>query len=341
MWEWLFPINLARAWIQGCFRRIQDDIELIYAYNHIVFGDRPWVVSVEWPHVLIGRDVRHFQRYRRTVEERLASRECRRILTWTDWARDSLLLNFDCDRFRRKVEVVPQAVPSKVFERKRNGRNRRILFVASANIPQAFDTKGGKEVLEVFGALSKKYKSLELVMRAKIPPHVRRRYGNILTMDAVRVVESEQPLEALEKEFINADIFLYPSHESHNTVILDAMSYELPVVTTEAGSTGRIKDGYSGLVVRNSTRIPYFWSGNNMSMIPAGATPLKQERSKALETVDPELVSELVERTSVLIENPDLARRIGSAARWEVEEGKFSIKNRNDKLKRVFDDATM
>jgi hypothetical protein len=31
---------------------------------------------------------------------------------------------------------------------------------------------------------------------------------------------------------------------------------------------------------------------------------------------------------------------MGQAGRWEVEHGRFSIKNRNEKLKRIFDEAT-
>jgi hypothetical protein len=30
---------------------------------------------------------------------------------------------------------------------------------------------------------------------------------------------------------------------------------------------------------------------------------------------------------------------MGKTARWEVEQGRFSIKGRNEKLKRIFDEA--
>jgi hypothetical protein len=40
------------------------------------------------------------------------------------------------------------------------------------------------------------------------------------------------------------------------------------------------------------------------------------------------------------IENPELRRRLGLQARREVEEGKFSMKRRNEALKRVLDEAT-
>jgi hypothetical protein len=31
---------------------------------------------------------------------------------------------------------------------------------------------------------------------------------------------------------------------------------------------------------------------------------------------------------------------MGKAGRWEIENGKFSLEKRNEKLKRIFDEAT-
>jgi len=60
---------------------------------------------------------------------------------------------------------------------------------------------------------------------------------------------------------------------------------------------------------------------------------------KTIEPVDPQVVAELVEKTSILIEDEDLRRKMGRAGREEVETGKFSLEKRNNKLKRIFDDA--
>jgi glycosyltransferase involved in cell wall biosynthesis len=47
----------------------------------------------------------------------------------------------------------------------------------------------------------------------------------------------------------------------------------------------------------------------------------------------------LVEKISLLIEDARLRRAMGHAARWEVEQGKFSIRSRNEKLKQIFDEV--
>jgi len=47
----------------------------------------------------------------------------------------------------------------------------------------------------------------------------------------------------------------------------------------------------------------------------------------------------LVEKASLLIENKEFRRKIGKAARQEVETGKHSINYRNQKLKQIFDEV--
>lgn len=45
-------------------------------------------------------------------------------------------------------------------------------------------------------------------------------------------------------------------------------------------------------------------------------------------------------KTSTIIENTDLRRKLGRAGRKEIETGKFAIEKKNEKLKRIFDEAT-
>jgi glycosyltransferase involved in cell wall biosynthesis len=61
---------------------------------------------------------------------------------------------------------------------------------------------------------------------------------------------------------------------------------------------------------------------------------------KAVRILDHKVVEELVEKTSVLIEDRDLRKKMGKAAREEIETGRFSIEKRNEKLKRIFDEGT-
>ena len=330
----LMPLNLAKAWLDTLLRKISEDIDLIYASNHPIFREKPWVINVEWAHVLIGRDMKHFARYKGTVERLLASEYCKKILTWTEMAKKSILLNFDCADFEHKIEVVPPAVHSKDFIKDYSQDKVILLFIGSANDPEDFEIKGGKEVLEVFTTLNKKYHNLELVIRAKMPDYIRSRYASISN---IKIIEEILPWQLLAQELKQADIFLFPSHLLHNTVALEAMSYELPVVTTYIGASGGeyVEDGVTGFVVANSEKIPYFLE----NFILTSETIHRNWLVKASQSIDPKVVNELVAKTSLLIENPDLRRKMGKAARWEVDHGRFSTKKSNESLKRIFDEA--
>ena len=331
----LLPLNLAKARLDTLIRRIPEDIDLIYAYNHTIFRKKPWIVNVEWAHVLVGRDIRYFARYKRTVERLLASEYCKKILTWTEMAKKSILVNFDCADFEHKLEVVPPAVHSKDFIKDYSHDKVILLFVGSANDPEDFEIKGGKETLQAFTILSRKYDNLELIIRAKLPDHIRSKYAGTSN---IKIIEEILPWQLLEEEFKQADIFIFPSHLLQNTVVLDAMSYELPVVATEIGASGGeyVEDGVTGFIVASSERVPYFMA----NFILTSETIYRSQLIKATQSVEDRVVDELVAKTSLLIENPDLRRKMGKAARREVNHGRFSIGERNKRLKRIFDEAT-
>ena len=330
----LMPLNLTKAWLDTFLRKIPEDIDLIYAYNHPVFRKKPWVVSVEWAHVLIGRDMRHFTRYKKLVERLLASDYCRKILTWTEMAKKSILVNFDYSDFEHKIAVVPHVVHRKDFVKDYSQDKVRLLFVGSVNEPEDFEVKGGKEAIQTFVNLNRKYDNLELVIRARVPNHIRSKYAGFSN---IRIIEEILPWQLLEQEFKQADIFLFPSHLLQNTVVLEAMSYELPVVTTYIGASGGefVEDGVTGFVVASSEKVPYFLR----NFILTSETIHRNRLIKATQGVDTRVVDELVVKTSLLIESPHLRRKMGKAARWEVDCGIFSIGRRNDRLKQIFDEV--
>ena len=137
----------------------------------------------------------------------------------------------------------------------------------------------------------------------------------------------------MEDEFKSADIFLLPAHNTPFSGFLDAMSYELPVVTIDAWANSEIvEDGKTGFVVRRSEKIPYYVE----NFIPNFGSSRFQQ---AIRTPDPQVVGELVEKVSILIDYPQLRKRMGKAGRWEVEEGRFSIERRNRQLKQILDEA--
>jgi len=326
----IVPVNLAKAYLER-FRKIPQDVDLTYSFDHLVFRKEPWVVDLEFVSLLVSYNVKQFRKYRGVVEKALASEHCRKIICATEAAKKTVLLNLDCSEFDYKLETVPFAVPKKDFTKRFTNDKVKLLFVGSANIIGQFEIKGGIEALEAFILLSRKYDNLELVVRSDVPRSIKGEYrdsGNI------RIIDERIPWGMLEQEFQSADIFLLPVHNTPFSVFLDAMSYELPIVTVDSWANPEIvEDGKTGLVAKKSGKIPYYVENS----IPSFGTP---QFKKATRTPDPKVVQGLVEKASILIENEELRKRMGKAGRWEVEHGRFSIERRNEKLKRIFDEAT-
>ena len=327
----VLPLALIKSYLDS-LRATPLEVDLTFACEHLVLRKEPWVVDVGCPTNFLAGDYQRFHRYKRIIERALGSPWCKRILCWSDFARESLLGNLDGSQFEHKIELIPLAKRSREFVKHHDEGKVKLLFVNSANILAQFDAKGGKELLEAFALLTQRYDNLELTLRSDLPAALRRRYRGVR---GLRIVDEVVPWGELEQEFMSADIFVMPSYTGVASSILEAMSYELPVVTTDVYHQPEVvEDGRTGLLVQKSEQVPWYINGS----IPND--PLQPSFQRAIRTVDHRLVRRLVEKLSVLIENAELRRNMGAAGRWEVDHGKFSIERRNERLRRVLDECT-
>jgi glycosyltransferase involved in cell wall biosynthesis len=330
--ERVLPLSLLKARLEG-WTKPPAGAGLVFAINHVVFRPEPWVVLVERVPLLAGFGVGHLSRYRHIIERRLSSSWCRAILTWSQGEVRSFHHNLDPAAFAGKLRVMPLAVRPKQFSKTYDDRRVRLLFVGTADAPDAFDLKGGKEVLEAFRRLAPRYPHVELVVRSDVPAGLAGRYSGLSNL---RVIDHVIPWPALEGEYLSADVFLMPAYGTPWRAILDAMSYELPVVTTDMDANAEIvEDGSTGFVVPMGQRVPFY----DERCMPLAFTARRSERDRAMQSLNEEVVQHLVAKLGVLIEDAALRRRMGRAARNEVETGRFSLDRRNAMLKRVFDEA--
>lgn len=329
----VIPVNLVKAYLER-LKKPPQGTDLTYATGHLVFRKEPWVVDLEFVTQLAGYNLGHFKRYKKFIEKVLVSPYCKKIICWTEAGKKTVLANMDCQGFEHKVEVVPLAVPKKDFSKDYNNKKTtKLLFVGSANIPGEFEYKGGKEILEAFVILRQKYSNLELVIRSDIPQEIKAKYNGL---DGLKLIDKIIPWGQLEQEFKSADIFLFPSHSTPALAILDAMSYELPVITTCVWANPEmVEDGKTGFIIKKSEKVPYYVE----NFIPNWDYRLGSQFMKSIRATDSKVVEELAEKTSFLIENEELRRKMGKAGRQEIDTGKFSIEKRNEKLKRIFDKA--
>ena len=346
-----FPPRLLKAWLDKMLRgRLKgDEVDLIFSMDHIILERTPWVILITWANGLAGLNAKHLRTYRRFIEEHLASGFCRKIITWSEIAKTSILANFDGSSLAHKIVVVPLAFHRQDFVKSHNVDRVKLLFVGTANSPRGrvaallgtkylfdFLGKGGNEVLRAFCTLSQRYPNLELVVRSGVPAAVRQEFEN---HPHIRFLDQIISREDLVEEFRSADIFLYPTHQlTPWTVFLEAMSYELPIVTTNLYANPEIvQDRVTGLLIQPSKRVPYYWEN---FLLPMGS-PAHREYLEATRTPDTAVIEDLVEKTSFLIENPEVRRDMGRRARCEVEVGRHSIARRNQTFKQIFDAAVL
>jgi glycosyltransferase involved in cell wall biosynthesis len=323
------PTTLAKSFLQKWSDPPAGTV-LTYSIDHLIFRREPWVVEVEYASALAGTNPAHLKRFRGIVETTLASPYCRRIILWSEAGKKSLLTDLHSQGFEHKCRVIPLAVPPKAFVKKNGNGRIKLLFVGSGSSKGVFEWRGSG-IFEVFAALRKRYGNLELVVRSDVPKYLKDRYRSL---ENVRILDTPLPREVVEHEFESADIFIFPSYTTAPLTILEAMSYELPIVTIDAWANAEyVEDGKTGLVVSRSTEFPYYYAD---TLQPNFLAP---EFTRALRNPDRRVVNELIMKTSLLIDSPDSRRRLGKAARAEVETGRFSAVMMNSRLAQVFAEA--
>ena len=238
----VLPPILVGAYMQK-FKSPPVAADLTYAIAHLLFRKGPWIIELENVCNLTESNSAFLRRYRGFFERKLASPYCKKIIVWSDVAFRSIERNLDCSTFGNKMEKVLNAVTSKdgPDTPAHGGETVKLLFVNSANLQSNFRLKGGVEVLEAFSILSNTFPNLELVIRSDVPEDVKRTCS---CMRNVRFIEEVLPFAMLEKEYQSCDIVLAPGYMIAVWAILDAMSYGLPVVTTDIACAGEyVEDG--------------------------------------------------------------------------------------------------
>ena len=301
-----------------------DDIDLVFCYMKLWTRDNPWVVELDKPWGLVGTGNGIYSQICSTLTERLLSSEnCKSILLFSEFAKNLWLSRKGLRKIGSKMEVLSRAVRPKTYSRTYSGGEQIVLlFVGSANLGGQFRLRGGLEAVAAFKRLSSIYgRAIKLIIRSDMPEYLKSQYSGIRNLEVVSTTLTNAEMDQLYKD---ADIFVYPSYYDTWLVLLEAMSYGLPVVTTGVGSSPElIENGKTGFLVEPS---------ENWAALPF--TEFAKPRD-----VDQFVTRQLVAVLSDLINDVGLRRRIGSNAKTEVEDGKFSIRRRNQQLKRIFDNA--
>ncbi len=294
---------------------------VIHAGGHIRFGSRPWVADFEHINILLYHDTSKKRIYQ--LRKSLNSKSCKKLMPWSIKAKDSLEHFYKDKSILEKTEVVYPAVHLPTIEKiKRKDNNINFIFVGFA-----FNRKGGRETLIGFDKLSKKYNNVKLKMISRVPEVYKKKYSKNKNITFLEDIPRE---EIYKKHYPNADVFVMLSlKENFGIVFLEAMSYGLPVLGTRQFAIPEIiEEGKNGFLLDLTNP----WDKKS---------PIYSSNSeKYYSKIDYGLAENFFKKSSLLVEDNKLRESMGLYSKKLISTGKFSIKERNKKLKRIYEEAS-
>lgn len=310
---------------------IPDDIDLIYAAEHVICSNIPWVVGLEDAEALSG----YFNlRYTKgIISKKLKEKSCKKILAYSEWGRRTLQSCFDDKIIDKKTRVVRYTVTPKKIQNKHDDSTIKLLFMGTINPGnlQDFEYKGMYEVVDAFLKLQHDYHdTIQLIIRAKVSNDIRYK---IRDNKGIILIENPLSYEEIQNLYKISNIFPQPGYGTITTSVLEAMSYGLPVITLDLFNNSElINDGENGMLLK-LPNTKGFYSKNELPNEHSGNFMKAMRRSR------PYVTEKLVESIRLLIEDRKLRFQLGNNGRNTIEVGEFSQDRRNYILKEIFDEA--
>jgi glycosyltransferase involved in cell wall biosynthesis len=340
----LFP---ALRFLQS--RHFQSQV-LLGNYRGLVFltsmpytyGQNPWVIEIEDPTTLFyplianghTLDLRLTESpYFPIVKALLESEQCRGIVTHIRSTAELVPTLFRSDIIAKKLFYAPLGVrvpPRWQHHDEDQPEEIHLLFINSwCQIPENFYVRGGLDILEAFAILHERYPQLRLTLRTALPS-LDDHYHRIIEKGWVRVINRFLSAEEMASLHADCHVFLLPAARVHIVSLLQAMSYGLAVVGSDGwGIEEYLEHERNGLVVKGRYG-KASWADREAGVL--------REDYETMYTPSPEVVQGLVEAVSRLVEEPALRRRLGRAARQDVEQN-YSLERWNQGLKEALDKA--
>jgi len=313
------------------FYYVNKSCDIIHSAGVCILNKKPWIVDAE--HVVTFFNMEYGKildrRYTLKLEKSLSNDSCKKIITFSNAAKNSFINALNCSKFEDKIQTIYPAIHPRTIKSEKNHFSEKIRILHSSN---SFEWRGGKEILKAFDILNGQYKNIELVIVGGVPEKYILKYKknkNIIFCNR-RV-----PLKKLyEDYYCKSDIFVSLSfNDTFGFSYLEAMSTGLPVIGTDVFAIPEIiDDNKNGFIIKS----PISMFGPDYLI----AEPNDRVRNEMIQNRKaPELVEQLIEKLSSLIENEKLRINMGKASLEMVTSGKFSIEYRNKQLRDIYKTA--
>ena len=319
---------------------VRESCDLIHTSSGAIpLNRKPWVVGVEYASSFVGLQEEKMQNqvYLRRVAKYLSSDYCKKILPFSEACKKSIENAYRpyLDGFARKLEVLyPAMEPWAQTSKPKEEGPLRLLHISGH-----FFDKGGRELIEAFRILERSGYELELYMIVDAPSHHQDEFKSVLHKygphQGIHLITEKLPrMVLLERYYSIADIFVLPTYiDFFGFVFLEAMAAGLPLVGTDVFAVPEIiEDGVNGFLIHSPLST---FDANHLR----SPQLIRDYRHRVISERLPEVINQLVEKLSILIEDEDLRKRMGEESRRMVETGKFSTSRQQEKLKRIYEEA--
>lgn len=311
--------------------RTKTDADIVHSTRGIIqiAQKKPWIIDLECGHIFtsFNWDAIQKPRVRRIIMKSLMSKSCKKILPQSEAAKRSFIRAIGKKNFEKikdKVEVLYLTIrPTNKKKIKRNDGK-----VVISLLGRSFYGKGMPHMLKAYERLTKKY--CNLVFRYKgLLPEGWDEFAK--SLPGFEHVTGHLPRDELfERMYLSADIYAMPTNkDNYGVVFLEAMSAGLPIVATTSFTVPElVEDGKNGLLVQTDLTHENYYDRVD-------------KYNRDIRMVDKDIVDQLVEKLSILIEDEKLREKMGNAGRKRIEnkDSPLNTEYRNKRLREIYEEA--
>lgn len=322
----------------------EDEADIIEAFDTAIITDKNWIYTgSDFPQI-VSFDLSGSYPNRQTrldiIEKLLEKDNCKKLIFPSNAGLNTIHTygNINNKKILDKCTVIPYAfrkIDDKLTIHKEKEKIS-LLFIGSQ-----FVRKGGKQLVEAFKILNRKYDvelnivsnfaAWEKFTSEKDTLEIK---NTISKTDNINILPTDRE-SVLNNYYPNADILVFPTlWETYGFVPVEAMAYGLPVVSTDWHSAlpEIIEDNISGFLIKiMQTDFMKAVKNNENKFNSAGFYQPPEEFNKYL-------VDELVNKLSLLIEDPNLRKKIGREG-LNIARTKFSFEERNKTMKNIYEES--
>ncbi len=235
--RWIVPVN--SGFVPAASAVLAD---LIYCWGKLpLFSRKDYLLELDNPYVLSFYNPQRFKFLKRLFQYLLIAPRCRMIICISQACQRSLLQELGSELAAKTKVLYPyiEQAPSGI-----EPEPKHFLFVAND-----FFLKGGKELVHAFVRLQADQPDARLTVVSNVPATFITRYQNS-RIDFVAAGISRRHLR--ETYFSKAAVFVLPTfQDSFGMVLLEALSYGLPIISTNLFAIPEIvQDNQTGFLLQ-------------------------------------------------------------------------------------------